>query len=90
MITSIVLMKVEPKKINEVAQQLAGLERISEVYSVSGRYDIVAMIRTAENEELSQVVTEQFLQIDGIVSSETLIAFRVFSRYDLERMFDIS
>ena len=89
MVSSVVLLNVAHGRINEVAERLAGLPGISEVYSVAGRYDLVAIVRVHDNEALADLVTEQMLHIDGIVNSETLIAFRVFSRHDLESMFSI-
>jgi DNA-binding Lrp family transcriptional regulator len=89
MVNGIVLLKVEWGAINEVAQQLAELQGISEVYSVGGRYDLVALLRVQDNDGLARLVTEQMLQIPGITDSETLIAFRAFSRHDLESMFAV-
>lgn len=89
MVSGIVLLKVERGAINEVAQQLAELGGISEVYSVGGRFDLVAILRVRDNEALAQLVTEQMLHIQGITDSETLIAFRAFSRHDLESMFAV-
>jgi DNA-binding Lrp family transcriptional regulator len=89
MVNGIVLLKVERGAINEVAQQLAELAGISEVYSVGGRYDLVAILRVPDNDALAALVTEQMLRIDGIADSETLIAFRAFSRHDLESMFAV-
>ena len=60
---------------------------ITEVYSVAGRYDLVAIIRVKENEELAEIVTNHIRKVEGIEKSETLIAFRVYSRYDLEMAF---
>ena len=84
-----VLLKVERSLINEVAEELCQIEGVSEVYSVAGQYDLVGIIRVSNNDELAKVVTSRMLKIEGITSSETLIAFRVYSRYDLERMFSI-
>ena len=89
MVNGIVLLKVERGGINKVAQQLADLQGISEVYSVGGRYDLVAILRVQDNDGLARLVTEQMLQIPGITDSETLIAFRAFSRHDLESMFAV-
>lgn len=89
MVSSVVLLNIAHGRINEVAERLAGLQGISEVYSVAGRYDLVAIVRVPHNEALANLVTEQMLHIDGITNSETLIAFRVFSRHDLESMFSI-
>jgi DNA-binding Lrp family transcriptional regulator len=68
---------------------MAAIKGVSEVYSVGGRFDLVAIIRVQTNEEMAEIVTEQMLHIDGITDSETLIAFRMFSKHDLEAMFSI-
>jgi DNA-binding Lrp family transcriptional regulator len=90
MVSAIVLINVSPPgKINEVGSQLAELEGISEVFSVGGRFDLVAVIRVKDNESMASLVTEKMLAVNGISNSETLIAFRVFSQHDLESMFSI-
>lgn len=89
MVTTVVLLNVEGDKINEVAQQILDVPGVTEVYSVAGRYDLVVMVRTRGTEELADVVTSQMLKVGGITHSETLPAFRVYSRHDLERMFAI-
>ena len=87
MVSTIVLINVEPNKVNQVAQQLTDIQGVSEVFSVAGRYDLVAVLRVRTNDELATLVTEKMLAVPGITNSETLIAFKVFSKYDLERMF---
>jgi len=89
MVTSVILIKVERKKINEVAEQLAEMPGISESYSVSGKYDIVAIARVANNEELAELVTKKMLGIDAIQKTETMLAYKAYSRHDLEAMFNI-
>jgi DNA-binding Lrp family transcriptional regulator len=89
MVSAVILLVVEKSKINEVAEQLVDMKGITEVYSVAGQYDLVAIARVRDNEGIADAVTRQMLKIDGIIRSETLIAFRVFSRYDLERIFSI-
>jgi len=89
MVTAIVLLVVERDKINEVAGTLTDMKGISEVYSVGGRVDLVAILRVKDNEELAELVTEHMLKVRGIISSETLIAFKMYSRHDLESMFSI-
>jgi len=89
MVSAIVLIECEKGKINQTAEALADLPGISEVYSVAGRVDLAAVIRVPNNEKLAEVVTSQMLTIPGITRTETLIAFRVFSRHDLEQMFSI-
>ena len=89
MVTAIVLLVCDRKSINTVAEQLAAMNGITEVYSVAGEYDLAAIIRVKDNEELAELVTNKMLKVEGITKSETLIAFRVFSRHDLEQMFAI-
>ena len=89
MVTAIVVLKVDRKKVSDIASQLSGMPGVTEVYSVSGRYDLVALVRTKDNETLADVVTGAMLQIDGIVDSETMLAFRTYSKHDLESMFSI-
>jgi DNA-binding Lrp family transcriptional regulator len=89
MVSTVVLLNVEPGKINEVGSQLAELKGISEVFSVGGRFDLVAIIRVPDNDTMAELVTEKMLTVPGITNSETLIAFRVFSQHDLESMFSI-
>lgn len=89
MVSAIVLLTVERDRINNVAGAVADIAGVSEVYSVAGRYDLAAIVRVKNNEDLAQVVTEHIRKVAGITSSETLIAFQVYSRHDLERMFSI-
>ncbi len=89
MVTSIILINAERTKINEVAEQLADMEGISEVYSVSGKYDLIVVARVKSNDDLANLVTKKLLTIDAILKSETMLAFKAFSRHDLDAMFNI-
>ena len=89
MVNAIVLLRVKIDRINEAAQELVGLEGISEVYSVAGQYDLVVVARGRDNDQVASLVTDHVLKTEGLISSETLIAFRTYSRHDLERMFSI-
>lgn len=89
MVTAIVLVCAERGQVNDVAQALLEIEGVSEVYSVGGRFDLVAMLRVASNEALADAVTEHLQKIAGIRETETLIAFKTQSRHDLESMFSI-
>ena len=89
MVTSIILINTERSKINDVAEMLTEMRGISEVYSVSGQYDLVAIVRVHTNDELAELVTNHLLKIDAILKTDTLLAFQTFSRHDLEAMFSI-
>jgi DNA-binding Lrp family transcriptional regulator len=89
MVTAILLMQVERTKVNDVATALAELDAVSEAYSVGGRYDVIAIVRTPTNEGLADLVTHRMNAIEGIRDTETLLAFRAYSRHDLESMFTI-
>lgn len=89
MVTALVLLTVSREKVNAVAETLAGMDGITEVYSVAGRFDLAVVIRARDNEQLAEIVTNHMLKVEGILTSETLVAFRVHSRHDLESMFSI-
>ena len=89
MVTSIILVNTERTKINEVADQLAEIEGVSEVYSVSGNYDLVVIIRVKSNDDLANLVTKKLLNIESILKSETMLAFKAFTRHELETMFNV-
>jgi DNA-binding Lrp family transcriptional regulator len=89
MVTALVLLNIERGMVNTVAETLAALEGISEVYSVAGRFDLAVIIRAKNNEQLAELVTNKMLKVEGILKSETLISFRVYSRHDLDGMFSI-
>ncbi|MGI6657539.1 MAG: Lrp/AsnC family transcriptional regulator [Desulfobulbus sp.] len=89
MVTAIILMNTERTQINTVAEALIEIEGISEVYSVSGKYDLVAIARVKTAEDLAELVTSRMLPVEGITQTETMLAFQAFSRHDLEAMFNI-
>lgn len=89
MVTSIILINAERNKINSIAEQLQEMEGISEVYSVSGNFDLIAIVRVKTNEDLADLVTRKMLAIAGITKTETMLAFQAFSRHDLEAMFAV-
>lgn len=89
MITAIVLIQGARDKLPETAEALADVPGVAEVYSVAGDYDLVAIIRVKEQEELADVVTKNLLRMEGIVRTNTLIAFKSLSRKDLDRMWEI-
>ena len=89
MVSAVVLITCERNLIVRVAEQLADIAGISEVFSVAGRYDLVAIVRVPNNTALADLVTTRMLQVNGILDSETLISFKVYSKHDLESMFEI-
>lgn len=89
MITTIVLIRADPRMIPQVGAKLAGIDGVAEVYSVSGDWDLVAVVRVAEYERIAQVVTEEFVRIPGIQRTQTLTAFRAYSKQDLEQAWDL-
>lgn len=89
MVTAIVLLKIARARVGEVADKLTAMEGISEVYSVAGRFDLVAVVRVKSNEALADVVTSGMQKLEAIEATETMIAFRAYSRHDLEGMFSI-
>ena len=89
MVTAFVLIDVERGRLADVADRLASTAGVAEVHSVAGRYDLVAIVRVRSNEAMADLVTSGLLSIDGIVRTETLPAFRAYSRHDLDAMFEI-
>lgn len=89
MVTAIILLKVDRKNIHGVAEELAEQPGITEVYSITGHFDLIVIARVSSNEELEKLVTDRMLKVEGILDSETHFAFRVYSRHDLESMFSI-
>ena len=89
MVSAIVLIDCEQGMVNQAATALADIDGITEVYSVAVNVDLVAVVRVKNNDDLAEVVTNHLQNAPGIARTETLIAFRVFSKHDLERMFSI-
>ena len=87
MVTAVVLIEAETDKISQLAEEIVELPGTTEVFSVAGRYDLVAVVRVRENEALAEVIGDQMRGLDGIVKTETLIAFKVYSREDIEGAF---
>jgi DNA-binding Lrp family transcriptional regulator len=86
---AVVLVQCEIDEIPEAAQAIAEIDGVSEVYSVAGEFDLVAIVRVPEHDDLAKVIPGGIAKVEGIVRTETLIAFQVYSRHDLERLFSI-
>ncbi len=89
MVTGIALINVEHGQIQNVAEALVDIEGVSEVYSVSGNYDLVAIIRVRDNDRLAELMTDRLGHVAGVSSTHTMLAFRSYSEHDLESMFSL-
>ena len=89
MVTAFILVNAVRERIAAASQEILNLDGVAEVYSVAGEYDLVAVARVRENEQLAKLVTEDMIGVEGITKTTTLIAFRQYSRHDLERMFGV-
>ncbi len=89
MITAIVMINAATDSIPEVAQGIADLDGISEVYSVAGHFDLIAVVRVKSYDEVADVIAGRLSKVPGVRDTETHIAFRAYSRHDLEAAFAI-
>jgi DNA-binding Lrp family transcriptional regulator len=86
---AIVLINAEREALSELGGALAGLDGVTEAFSVTGEWDFVAILRVAQPDDLARVVTEQLSGVPGIARTYTMVAFEAYSRHDLEAMFSI-
>ena len=84
--TAVVLVRTEGERVQDAAQRMLEVEGVTEAYSVTGPYDLVVMVRIPDSERLAQIVPEQLAQVPGVARTETMVAFRVYSNYDLDRI----
>jgi DNA-binding Lrp family transcriptional regulator len=89
MITAIVFVSAAVDRIPEVAEQIAALPGVTEVYSVTGEIDLIALIRVQSHEQIADVVADRLNKVDGVLATETHVAFRTYSRHDLQAAFSI-
>ena len=89
MVTAIVLIEAETNRIPDLANQIADMDGVTEVFSVAGRHDLVAIVKVPRNEDLADVISDRMRHLEGIVATETMIAFRAFSRQELEAGFEL-
>jgi len=89
MVTAFILINTERTKINEIADTLVEINGISEVYSVSGAYDLIAIVRVPTNDDLASLVTRNLRSLNAITKTETMLAFKAYSKHDLESMFSV-
>jgi DNA-binding Lrp family transcriptional regulator len=88
-VNAVVLVQCEIDTIPEAAQAIADIPGVSEVYSVAGEFDLVAIVRVAGHDDLAKVIPQGVAKVGGVIRTETLIAFQVYSKHDLERLFAI-
>lgn len=89
MITAIVFVNAEVDRIPEVAESIAALDGVSEVYSVTGQIDLIALVRVRQHDDIASVVADRLNKVEGVLATETHIAFRAYSRHDLESAFSL-
>jgi DNA-binding Lrp family transcriptional regulator len=89
MVTAIVMIKAETSRIPELANQITEMSGVQEVFSVAGRVDLIAIVRVARNEDLADVISDKMRHLEGIVETETMIAFRAYSKEELEAGFEL-
>jgi DNA-binding Lrp family transcriptional regulator len=88
-ITAIVLIKTSVDRIPEIAEAIAALDSVSEVYSVTGNYDLVALVRVAHHDDLADIIPGRISKVPGVRTTDTHVAFRTYSQHDLEAAFAI-
>jgi DNA-binding Lrp family transcriptional regulator len=88
-ITAIVFIQASVDRIPEVAEEIAQLPGVTEVYSVTGEIDLIALVRVRQHEEIADVVADRLNKVDGVLSTETHVAFRAYSQHDLEAAFSL-
>ena len=89
MIHAIVLIGADRSALPTLGGELAGIEGVAEAYSVTGEWDFVAILRLREHDQLAQVVTSQISALTGVQRTQTMVAFEVYSRHDLEALFSV-
>ncbi|HEV2374124.1 MAG TPA: Lrp/AsnC ligand binding domain-containing protein [Streptosporangiaceae bacterium] len=89
MVTAIVLIRADVTRIPQTGEAIAQIPQVSEVYSVTGEFDLVAIVRVRAHEELDSVIPGTLNRVDGVTHTETHIAFRTYSRHDLEAAFSL-
>lgn len=89
MVAAVVLIQAEKDRIPQAAREVAGIEGVAEVYSVAGDWDLIAIVRVPEWEQIASVVTERLATVQGITRTNTLVSFRVYSKKDLDAAFDM-
>jgi len=88
-VTAVVLVTTENERVEEAAQAMLAIEGVTEAYSVTGPYDLVVMVRIPDFERLAEIVPGRIAQVPGVARTETMVAFRAYSNYDLDRVWSV-
>ncbi|MGO1972600.1 MAG: Lrp/AsnC family transcriptional regulator [Propionibacteriaceae bacterium] len=89
MVTAIVFVQADVARIPEVAENIAAIDGVSEVYSVTGRIDLIVLVRVRTHDAVAEVIADRLNKVDGVLDTETHIAFRAYSSHDLEAAFSL-
>lgn len=89
MVNAFVLIDAEPARVADLAAELTDLPGVSEVYSVTGDVDLVVIVRVKEHDQLAEVVTREIAGLRGIRGTRTMVAYKAYSRHDLDAIFDV-
>jgi DNA-binding Lrp family transcriptional regulator len=89
MLTAFILVKSTRESLTSLGPRLADVGGIAEVYTVTGEWDFVAIVRVREQDELADVVTQRLTRLEGVERTQTMVAFQQFSAHDLEAMFGL-
>ncbi|MGA4507076.1 Lrp/AsnC family transcriptional regulator [Propionibacteriaceae bacterium G1746] len=89
MITAVVFVHADVSSIPDVAEAIAEIPGVTEVYSVTGSIDLIALVRVKQVDDVATVVADKLNKVPGVIDTETHIAFRTFSRHDLEAAFSL-
>jgi DNA-binding Lrp family transcriptional regulator len=87
LVTAFVLINVQDKNFRRIADNLLAMPGVKEVHVVAGEYDMVAVLRVTDNQELSQLITERMVHAPGVQRTKTLFALHSFSPFDLDALF---
>ena len=87
--TAIVHIDVEADLIPEAAEAIVNIDGVTEVYSITGDWDLIAMVRVSDHEKLAEIIPNRISRVDGVIRTETQLAFRAYSRHDLEAAFSL-
>jgi DNA-binding Lrp family transcriptional regulator len=89
MITAFVLIQTDSARIPECAEEISEIEGISEVYSVTGEWDLIAIARVRRHEDLADAIANRLSKVEGVIGTTTQIAFRAYSKHDLDAAFSL-